>query len=378
MPYNVNMKNKNILYTLVAIIIIALGVYFFNQDNTQANMTRNKDNKSTLSDNKTVNFGAVLALTGYAAIDAGNIKDGIEMAKSDLLKENINLNVEYFDDATDPKRTLTGVNLMHSKGYKNIFGPTWSYQISAALPVIAQNGMTALIADTSSDVVDGSDQDKAHLIHGISPIYQIQTPTEKWIKDSKVTNMAILTVDGTWGIAHTNAWIKAAQNTGINVGMKEMFTYTDEPTIISTLIIKAKSKKIDGIVWTGTEAGAISLVKKMQELNYNVPVLGTNYLKVAIDNKKVTVGGLNLNMIESARSEEFNKKYMSIYNKIPNKYAESSYDLTMIAAHAELDKKDKNIRDYIVSKVNNGFVNKYSFDKNGDVTNLSWAVTVIK
>ena len=162
------MKTKNILLTLLVVIIISAGFYFLNGKETPIN---------TIATEKSVNVGAVLALTGYAAIDGGNIKDGIELARADLKKEGINLNVEYYDDATDPKKTITGVSYMNGKGIKTIFGPTWSYQISAALPVIAQNSMTAIIADTSSDVVEGSDQDKAHLIHGVSPIYQIQAPT---------------------------------------------------------------------------------------------------------------------------------------------------------------------------------------------------------
>ena len=366
------MKTKNILLTLLAILIITLGIYFFNQKTDSINIQTKQNSE------KIVNAGAVLALTGYAAIDGGNIKDGIELAKADLKKEGINLNVEYYDDATDPKKTVAGVSYMNGKGIKTIFGPTWSYQISAALPIIAQNGMTAVIADSSSDVVDGSDQDKAHLIHGVSPIYQIQAPTEKWLKENKVTNLAILTVDGTWGVTHTNAWLKAAGNSGISIGMKEQMTYTDEATILSTLVVKAKAKKIDGIVWTGTEAGAIALVKKMQELNYNVPVLGTNYLKVAVDKKKIEVKSSNLNMIESARSEEFNKKYEQVYGKTPNKYAESSYDLTMIVAHAEVAKGTTSIREYILSKAQKGFTNNYSFDQNGDITNLYWSVTSIK
>lgn len=362
------MKNKN-LYIVGIIVLVIIGGYFFTKPQVTAPVGAIK---------KEVTVGAVLALTGYAAIDAGNIKDGIELAKADLQKEGVTLNVEYFDDATDPKQTVAGVSFMNGKGIKTIFGPTWSYQITAALPVIAENGMTAIIADTSSDVVDGSDESKAHLIHGTSPIYQIQTPSEKWLKDNNVTSLAILTVDGTWGINHTAAWTKAASNAGVAITMKEMFTYTDEPTVISTLIVKAKSKKVNGIVWTGTEAGAITLVKKMHELGFNVPVLGTNYLKVAADEKKIDVSGLNLSMIESARSDEFNKKYEAAYGKTPNKYAESSYDLTMITAHAEIAKGAANVRDYIVSKENKGFIKNYSFDKNGDVINLGWSVTPIK
>ena len=104
------MKTKNILLTILAIAVLAGGFYFFKGNNSSA----------PVSVNKTVKVGAVLALTGYAAIDGGNIKDGIELAKTDLQKEGITLNVEYYDDATDPKQTVAGVNYMNTKGLKTI------------------------------------------------------------------------------------------------------------------------------------------------------------------------------------------------------------------------------------------------------------------
>ena len=354
--------NKKIVLGVIGIVIIIGAIYLAGS--------------KTSTGSKTVNAGAVLALTGYAATDGQNIKDGIELAKADLQKEGIMLNVEYYDDATDPKKTVSGVSYMNGKGIKTLFGPTWSYQVSAALPIIAQNGMTAFIADGSSDIIDGSDADKAYLIHGVSPIYQIQAPSAEWIKNNNVKKLAILTVEGTWGDVHAKAWTAAAKDTGATVGMSEKFSYTDEATTIPTIIIKAKAEKIDGIVWTGTEAGAIALVKKMQEIGYNVPVLATNYLKVALDEQKIEIKGLNLNMIESARSESFNKKYEAVYGKAPNKYAESSYDLTMIAVHASLEKDEAvGMHDYLTSKTQKGFSKNYTFNEKGDITNLGWSVT---
>jgi ABC-type branched-subunit amino acid transport system substrate-binding protein len=329
------------------------------------------------STERVVNVGAVLALSGYATVDGTNIKDGIELAKADLAKKNITLNVEYYDDATDPKKSIAGVELMNSKDIKTIFGPTWSYQISAALPTISKYGMTAYIADTSSDVVEGDTEQKKNLVHGVSPIYQITTPTTAWIKQNNVKKLAILTVDGAWGIAHTEAWKKSATEAGIQVGLTEMFDYGSEPTVLATLVVKAKAQGIDGIVWTGTEAGAIAMVKKMQELEYNVPVLGTNYLKVASDSNKIEVGNFNLSMIESARSESFSEKYRTVYNREPNKYAESSYDLTMIAVQAELEKGVMSTREYLLSSEHDGFAKAYRFDEMGDITNLYWSVTKI-
>ena len=361
------MKNKTI-YALVAVVLIIAGIYGAH--------TKQSETVQTI-DSKTVNFGAVLALTGYAVNEGTQLQHGIELAKTDLAKEGITMNVEYYDDATDPKKSIAGVELMHSKGIKTIFGPTWSYMISAALPTLSKYDMMAFIGDTSSDVVEGDVTQKSRLVHGISPIYQIEAPSVAWMKEKGVTKLAILTVDGTWGTVHTEAWKKSAVQAGAETTMVEMFTYPSEPTVLETLIVKAKSEGVDGIVWTGTEAGAIAMVGKMQEIGYNVPVLGTVYLKTAVDLGKVSGKNLDLSDIKSKSSKAFSDKYKAVYGVEPGAVAEPAYDLALFAARAELEKGTKTTQEYLLSKDHKGFAQTYKFDASGDVINHGWIVTKI-
>lgn len=361
--------NKKIIYGLVALVLVVGGLYFANTKQNQV--------ATPTTEGKTVNFGAVLALTGAAVNEGTQLQNGIELAKTDLAKEGITMNVEYYDDATDPKKSIAGVELMHSKGIKTIFGPTWSYMISAALPTISKYDMMAFIGDTSSDVVEGEVEQKSRLVHGISPIYQIEQPSVSWMNEHNVKKLAIFTVDGTWGVVHTAAWKKAAADAGVEISMVEMFTYMSEPTVLETLVVKAKSLGVDGIVWTGTEAGAISMVNKMQEIGYSVPVLGTIYLKTAVTQGKVSGANLNLSEIESKSSQAFRDKYKAVYGVEPGAVAEPAYDLALIAARAELEKGTKTTQEYLLSKEHNGFVKMYKFDAQGDVINHGWVVTKI-
>jgi ABC-type branched-subunit amino acid transport system substrate-binding protein len=360
---------KEIIYGLIALVVVAGGLYFA-QTNQDQVVTSTKDTN-------TVNFGAVLALTGFGASEGEKLKNGIELARVDLAEEGITMNVEYYDDGTDPKKSIAGVELMHAKGIKTIFGPTWSYMISAALPTIHKYDMMAFIGDTSSDVVEGDPVQKARLVHGISPVHQINEPSVSWMKEQGIKKLAIFTVDGTWGVVHTKAWEESAREAGIEIAMTEMFTYTSEPEVLPTLVLKAKSEGVDGIVWTGTEDGAIGMVKKMQEIDYDVPVLGTIYLKLAVTTGKVSMDDLNLSVIEKESSEVFRDKYVAVYGKDPGAIAEPAYDLAIIAARAELEKGRMTTQEYLLSKEHKGFSKPYQFDENGDVINHGWEVTKI-
>jgi ABC-type branched-subunit amino acid transport system substrate-binding protein len=361
--------NKKFILILIALVIIGGGVYALKPKSDQTSVQA--------TEAKVVNFGAVLALTGYAVNEGTQLQNGIELAKADLAKEGIAMNVEYYDDATDPKKSIAGVELMNAKGIKTIFGPTWSYQISAALPTLSKYDMTAFIGDTSSDVVEGDLQDKARLVHGISPIYQIEEPSVAWLKEQEIKKLAILTVDGTWGVVHTKAWKQSAASAGIETTMVETFTYQSEPTVLETLIVKAKAEGVDGIVWTGTEAGAISLVSKMKEIGYDVPVLGTVYLKLAVETGKVSKGELDLFEIEKISSPAFRDKYKAAYGVYPGAVAEPAYDLALIATYAELEKGTMTTQEYLLSKDHHGFASTYVFDQSGDVINQGWAIAKI-
>ncbi len=75
-----------------------------------------------------IRIGAVLGLTGDAAQDGLSIKRGIELAKADLAKEGIVVEIEYQDDKTDPKQTVSALQyLLSTNRPQAIIGPTWSF-----------------------------------------------------------------------------------------------------------------------------------------------------------------------------------------------------------------------------------------------------------
>ena len=115
------MKTKYLLLTLLAVAVLAGGIYFL----------RGNTSPAPVAVNKTVNFGAVLALTGYASNEGNALKNGTELAKMMLAKEGITMNVEYYDDNTDPKKSIAGVQLMHCAG-EGIQSPGKQHDRSAA------------------------------------------------------------------------------------------------------------------------------------------------------------------------------------------------------------------------------------------------------
>ncbi len=356
---------RNVVFGLIAVIIIILGLSLYTQKQPQ-------------KDTETVLIGAILPITGYAAIDGESIQQGITMAQEDLKQKGITVDVEVYDDATDPKKTIGGIALMEGKGIESIIGFAWTSQASAAAPVLKKNGMIGYAPAVTADVIDGSLTDKGSLFFGKPLISTIQAPSLAWMKENNVTRLMIVTANLTWGMVHAEAWKKAAEENGIEVVIHDSYVYENESSVLSQLLIRAKKEGVNGIVWTGGEAGAVTLVKKSQELGYTVPILGDYFLRDIVMNKKVDATGMNLSVIDSLSSKTFNEKYHAKYGTYPvTTNSLSTYNLVMIAVDAERNKGELSTREYVLQKTHDVYEGTYTFDSLGTPKNVLWEISKI-
>lgn len=369
----INMNKKIVIGVISLVVLIGAVTLYIKKDTPTTPVTPQQA--------KIVNLGAVLAMSGYAAADGEDIKNGIELAKTDLAKNGVTLNVDYFDDATDPTKTLSGINLLTSKGIKLIMGPTWGFQVTAALPVIENKDVALFLPAQASDNVLGLSS-KAFFAKPSTA--KKQAPTEAWLKQVNAKKVAVFVVifsGDNWSDGHLKTWTSAVKNSGAELTMVEKINLNEESDITQTLLLKAKQKGVDTILWTGTDGGAITLIKKMQEMNLKASVLGTTQIEKVISTGKVTKGNLALYALMGNTSGEFAKKFASVYGADKRfDYAEGAYDLTMIAAQeAVSNTSSTGVADYIKKNINySGFGGSYTFDTNGDRPSADWKIVEMK
>jgi branched-chain amino acid transport system substrate-binding protein len=146
-----------------------------------------------------IHIGAVLGLTGDAATDALNIKRGIDLAKDDLAKQGVEVEIVYQDDHTDPKQTVSAIRyLLSTAKPQAIIGPTWSFLEDAAAPVIAQEKIIAYApADTSEFVNVRS----PYQFHGAPRNALSVKPMVAWMLQHGSKRIAIITDSSAWGLS---------------------------------------------------------------------------------------------------------------------------------------------------------------------------------
>lgn len=336
---NLKSMKKIYIWSLIAIVVILVIVYM-NKQNTDNGISMQVNQPAQ----KEVNIGAVLSLTGYAAKDGNDIKKGIDLAAKELSQKGVKMTIDYQDDGTDPKKTISSIELLKSKNINKFIGFTWGYLASAAINTLETNNMTAYAPSDSSDIVAGATSTN-NIYYGAINNYKKIEPTANWLKEKSAKRVAILSSLDAWGSVHTDLWKQAIEKAGAEAVIIEHADYADEASVIKVAVQKAKNSRVDTILWTGTEAGAIALISELEKQRMDTPVLGTKFIRIAVESKKANFK-TGLYSIGTQISTEFESKFKNEYGSLPSEYSEAAYNMTLqIATSDNIDNLYDNNKD---------------------------------
>lgn len=350
---------KKIAIFLV-VLVIAIGLLY------------SLNSKTNLTKVQAVNFGAILSLSGYGASDGESIKNGLELAKKDLANENITVDINYFDDATDPKQVVAGIQYMKSKNIAVVFGPVWSYLGDAALGVIGGSNITLLAPSMTSELVQTT---SPQILFGQTKNATKLASTISWMKENNIKKPAIIVNQGSWGGVHDGFFAESAKNTGGIAVLREQVGFGKEKETIPTLILKAKSLGADAVLWAGSNDGEVVIVAEMQKLGMKIPFFADEEVMTAFNTGLISKNiGVPVYTWEKETNSGFPVKYKAVYGKEPNHYADAAYDMLMAVGKTV----SKNGHDSLKANLNSlnykGYAGTYQFDTKGDISGGAWKV----
>lgn len=327
-----------------------------------------------------IRIGAALSLTGSAASDGLSIQRGLELAKEDLAREGIVVDINYQDDATDPTKTISALQYLFAT-YKPqaIVGPTWSFLESAAGPSLASGKVVAYAPANTSEYVEG---ESAYQFHGAPRNALIAEPVAAWLKEKGIKRVAIVVDNSAWGKTVAAAYRAAAKDAGAEVVVDEATTpfSSESGAQASTAVLKAKNANAEVILWTGYEAEAVAIAKRRHELKFAAPVLSASTMfEYLYGNGTLTAAVLNgISSVEIPISDAFKAKYKAKYGEEPGNYADRAYDGMMLLVEAirEADGTDgDSIAKYLREDLSyEGFGGEYEFNQDGDLKEGKWVI----
>lgn len=355
---------KKIIGVVVVILAITIGVFVNN---------KTSENKN---ENRPIKIGAVVSLTGYAAVDGMHIKNGMDLAVSDLKNKGVNVEIVYEDDATDPKKSISSLNkILLADKPDAVVGPIWSFLIDAALPVINNNKIVTYVPSATSEVVNGDSQ---HIFYGTYKNSEQVEPLIKFFKENNIKNVAVVLSNDAWGQSHVPGFEKAVKAVGGNIVLQEMISFGSDKEVMPLITNKIVELNPDAVLWTGYDEAGTLLVRKLQEQNYHRPIMATASVMKGLIKRGAVIPQDNdqIYSVDISVKDDFRNKYFTAYNQEAGVYSDTAYDGVMMLVEGIQEGKTgddlaKYMRDDLKYK---GYFGTYDFDANGDVIGGNWKV----
>lgn len=349
---------KTILWVIIVVIVVAF-IWIGGANDKQ-------------SAGEVIKIGAVVPLTGKLASYGQKLKNGLDLALSDVNKKSLDYDIEliYEDTSSDPKKAVSASQkLINVDGVSALFSVSSSDTLAIA-PIAETNKVILFTPIASAEGITNAGDyvfrnRESGSFHGIK--------LADFIKE-RFNDVAVLYSAPTdSAITYKDTFIEKFESLGGNISFVE--GYGDESDF-RTYITKLNTKDFGAILIAGTAKDIGLMVKQLREMGVEKQVFSVagaqspDLLEIAGDSANgliYTVPYFNSN--EPAISG-YVSSYKEAYNEDSDVLAANSYDaLNIINIGLQKCGSDTNciknelykIKDY------NGMGGLTTFDENGDV-----------
>jgi branched-chain amino acid transport system substrate-binding protein len=324
---------------------------------------------SAAAQNKQLKIGAVLSLTGPASVHGNNILEGLNLAAKDLRQQGWLVEILLEDDGTIPARTVTAVQSLADRGVRLLVGPTWSFLIAAAVPVLERRDLLAYAPAASWEVGGGV---SPALLYGTRASSDKEGNFLKWLRAEKIKTLAVLVANSDWAELHIEILKRAAAQAGVTIISTQKHNYGDEESALPALATKIAKSDPDAVFSTGSKEGLAKLARLFEDYKFETQLLGLEDIRDAADDKLLpkSMQHVRLFTLTQPMSPAFIEYFKNEYKRQPGIYSERAYDALIIfsKAVAAVGDSPQAVRDYLRAKdfSYEGFQGVYNFADKGN------------
>ncbi len=337
---------------------------------------------------KEIEVGAILPLTGDAAIYGNEIKKGMDMSLEEI-NQNGGINgkvikIIYEDDAGDAKTGVSALTkLIKVDKVPVVIGGAMSSVASAIAPIAQQNGVVLL--SPTATAPDLSNIGNYFFRIWPSDNYDGTIMADFATKELRLSRFSILYVNNDYGKGIEEVFKNRVEENGGKILSSE--GYEIGATDFKSQLTKIKSHDPEAIYLPGYYKELAGILKQAKELGIKSKILSVNsfynpnLIKLAGSAAEGAIFTYPVFDAESSTPiiKNFVSKFSQKYSKKPDAFAAQGYDALKIVAYAikhggfnseEIQKAMSKINNYI------GVSGRMSFDTNGDVVKKLRMLTV--
>jgi branched-chain amino acid transport system substrate-binding protein len=329
--------------------------------------------------NNEIKIGAILPLTGDAALYGNNAKEGIDLAVDNVNAQggvlNRKIKIVYEDSKADPKTGVAAFQkLVTFDKVQSIIGCISSSVTLAFAPLAEKNKIVVLSPAATSPKL--SEAGKYIFRNWTSDTYEASIIANYMINTLKINKLGILYLNNDYGVGLKSALENEFAKNDKKIIITEGFAQNQNDFKVS--LSKIKALNIEALYIISYPDETINILKQIKELNINVTIISTSAFQDELIIKNAGKTAENViypypvvpdtsQMVVS----DFLKNFENKYKKKPGIVSDTGYDaLLMIIAAMEEEKSysGESIQKGLMTIKNfHGASGIMSFDKNGDI-----------
>jgi len=329
----------------------------------------------TKKESEEIKIGAILPLTGDAAIYGQEMKKGIDLALEEINKKNkVRIRVIYEDDQGIPRNAVSAAQKLITYNKVPVIICSLS-SITLALAPIAQREKVVLISPSASapEITYAGE-----FVFRVWPsdIFEGGEMAKFAFNNLKISKTAIIYVNNDYGKGLEQVFRRGFEELGGTILANEGYEFG--ATDFRTQLSKIKVKKPEALYIVGYWKEIIQILRQMKEIDFHTQILSAigfkepEILEFAGQEAEgaILTGPFYDPHIKEEIVQDFVTRYKVKFNEEPGIWAAHSYDAMKIiglsiegggSTSSEIQKVMSTIKDF------KGVTGIMSFDEHGDV-----------
>ncbi len=302
--------NKKILWVVGIVIVIVIIVLV--------------KSSGTATNNNLFTVGAVLPLTGPAALWGETVKNGMELA----LEQKTGIKVLYEDSKSTASDGISAYNLLQNKGVdltvsetSLVAVPLSKIALERKLPLLV-----SLVATEHSKIVN----DYTTRYYTDPTNYAMPAFTDPLSPVIKAKKIALLNRNDELGVSVKDKIVELSATNNKEIVIQESFTPNEKD--YRTVLTKIKNSGADAFIFVvANPLEAVGIVKTANELNIGIPMIEASAVFADLDTRKqvgdITFYSSSYDFSLPSKAVDFKVAYEAKFGKEPNFGSAFGYDI---------------------------------------------------
>lgn len=353
---------KKLMWILLVVVVLAGGVIGY--------MAMQKDEKPVAKSvpPRAVKVGVLDPVSGIWTNVGTSIKQGIEFATKEHAIDGLDITYIYKDTNCEAAKAEKATEELIAEGVIAIIGDLCSGSTLAAVPLAAEAKIPVVSATSTNPALTNAGPYFSRTIPSDS--FASEFTADLLYKKTKITKLAIIHSDDTYGVGLNDAVSAAFKALGGTVVATESFK--NEATDLAGQVARIQAAKPEALyLVTSSSVSWVALMQKMKDVGLSIPVYSAESLKdlTFIKDAGALAEGLYIIAV-SEGSDAYIEKYQGAYATDPGLYSAQAYDAARVVVEALNTgaAAGEDMRAAIRKVTFDGASGTIKFDANGDVS----------